>query len=71
SCCAVFWDPCGHRCPENLYEAHQFLIGFRVADLQTRVQYDGFQCGVGVCWAVETFTSLALDEKEWNRGAIL
>ncbi len=26
---------------------------------------------VWVCWAVETFTSLALDGKDWNRGAHL
>ena len=47
------------------------MFGFTLDDLQFRVQYDGFQCGVWVCWAVETFTSLALDEKDWNRGTLL
>ena len=47
------------------------MVGFRLADLQSRVQHDGFQCGVWVCWAVETFTSLALDGKDWNRDTLL
>ena len=46
------------------------FVGFRVAALKTRVQYDGFQCGVWVCWAVKTFMSLALDKNEWDRCAI-
>jgi hypothetical protein len=27
--------------------------------------------GVWVCWAVETFTSLALDGKDWDRGTLM
>ena len=49
----------------------KFFIGFTLADLQSRIQYDGFQCGVWVCWAVETFTSLALDGKDWDGDTLL
>ena len=70
--CAVFWDPLGYRCPKDIWsKLTKFFIGFILADLQSRVQYDGFQCGVWVCWAVETFTSLALDGKDWTRDTLL
>ena len=60
--CVVFWDPLGHRCPDEIrYNLTNFFIGFTWTDIQSRIQHDGFQCGVWVCWAVETFTSLALD----------
>ena len=70
--CAVFWDPLGHCCPPEIWsKLTKFFIGFTLDDLQSRIQHDGFQCGVWVCWAVETFTSLALDGKDWNRGTLL
>ena len=69
---AVFWDPLGYRCPKEIWsKLTKFSIGFTLADLQSRVQYDGFQCGVWVCWAVENFTSLALDGKDWDRDTLL
>ena len=49
----------------------KFFIEFTLADLQSRIQYDGFQCGVWVCWAVETFSSLALDGKDWDWDMLL
>ncbi len=68
--CAVFWDPLGY--PKEIWsKLTKFFIGFTLTDLQSRVQYDGFQCGVWVCWAVETFTSLALDGKDWDRDTLL
>ena len=70
--CAVFWDPLGYRCPKEIWSKQtKFFIGFTLADLQSRVQHDGFQCGVWVCWALETLTSLTLDGKDWNRGTLL
>jgi len=69
--CVVFWDPLGYRCPNELrYKLTNFFIGFTWTDVQSRIQHDGFQCGVWVCWAVETFTSLALDGKDWNRATL-
>ena len=66
--CTVFWDPLGYRCPKEIWsKLTKFFIGFTLADLQSRVQYDGFQCGVWACWGVETLTSLALDGKDWDR----
>ncbi len=68
----MFWDPLGYRCTKEIWsKLAKFFIGFTLTDLQSRVQYDGFQCGVWVCWAVETFTSLALDGKDWNRDTLL
>ena len=70
--CAVFWDPLGYRCPTEIWsKLTKFFVGFRLADLQSQLQHDGFQCGVWVCWAVETFTSLALDGKDWNKDTLL
>jgi len=69
--CVVFWDPLGYRCPNELrYKLTNFFIGFTWTDVQSRIQHDGFQCGVWVCWAVETFTSLALGGNDWNRGTL-
>ena len=57
--CAVFWDPLGYRCHDEIrYKLTNFFVGFTWTDVQSRIQHDGFQCGVWVCWAVETFTSL-------------
>ena len=68
----MFWDPLGYRCPKEIWsKLTKFFIGFTLADLQSRVQYDGFQCGVWVCWAVETFISLALDGKDWDQDTLL
>ncbi len=52
----------------TLMKANLF-IRFTWTDVQSRIQHDVFQCGVWVCWAVETFTSLALDG-DWNRGTL-
>ena len=68
----VFWDPLGHRCPADLWDKlTNFFVGFTCMDLRARVQYDGFQCGVWVCWAVEVFTSLVLNVIEWNRDTLM
>jgi hypothetical protein len=69
--CAVFWDPLGYRCPDEIrYKLTNFFIGFTWTDVQSRIQHDGFQCGVWVCWAVETFSSLVLGGNDWNRGTL-
>ncbi len=67
--CAVFWDPLVYRCPKEIWSGlTKFFTGFILADLQSRVQYDGFQCGVWVCWAVMLTTSFPDGS---NRGVTL
>lgn len=63
----VFWDPLGRACPHRAWtHICSFFDCFRCIDLVSRLQYDGFQCGVWVCWAIDVLISSTLDAVYWS-----
>jgi len=68
----VFWDPLGNPCPPSAWRkiCTFFPAPFTCFDLITRLQLDGFQCGVWTCWFVNTLIQCVAENRDWT-GATL
>lgn len=48
-----------------------FFPHFHCFELISRLQFDGFQCGVWVCWAVDLLVSVSVDGIPWTAPFLL
>ena len=64
----IFWDPLGNPCPPYAWReiCAFFLAPFTCIDLTTRLQIDGFQCGVWTCWFANTLIQCVVDNRDWT-----
>ena len=64
----IFWDPLGNPCPPYAWReiCAFFRTPFTCIDLTTRLQIDGFQCGVWTCWFDNTLIQCVVDNRDWT-----